>query len=683
MPQFSSGGYDNPSAQSALVAKKLQEDFDVKAPWVVVYLEFRDGASSMESRTLAGDYIDRIKSIKGVDSVESFWDNNNPALLSKDGKIGTILVYPEERDFDFKNNVALAIAQIKTPVGVEAYFTGVGPITNEINTTVKKDILKAELFAIPLSLVMTFFVFGSLVAAATPLVVSLFSIPLALAALWIFHFFTDLSIFGLNIITGLGLGLGIDYALLMVYRFREELSKTSSTEKAVRNTVNTAGRTVIYSGLTVALTMFSLSFFPLFFLQTFAWSGMAVVLLSVVGAVFLLPAVLMLLGDRIDKGFLIQSIAAPVSDRGLWFKISSFVMKRSIPVAFVTTVILVILALPSKGIILGQPDERILPASNPVVKAGNITREGFDQSTRSNVELIIPVNVSFNDNVIGSLLSIPGVSYILDDKNLYGKNSMIVANQNASGYSGKDFKRITIYSNLEPTSEKSAILLSEVKKIISGNPELLIGGNIMEFKDSNESIVSTLPKAIGWIALVTFVLLLLFTKSLLLPIKAVVLNALSLAATFGVLKLVFQDGLFNSMLGGFFVKGSLESSQLVLIVVIVFGLSMDYELFLLSRIKELRDQGASNEMAVALGLQRSGRIITAAAAILAFVFGAFIISDVTSVKMMGFGIAFAILLDATIVRALLVPSLIKIAGKWNWYLPKAMETVLNKVDTGH
>jgi len=205
----------------------------------------------------------------------------------------------------------------------------------------------------------------------------------------------------------------------------------------------------------------------------------------------------------------------------------------------------------------------------------------------------------------------------------------------------------------------------------------------MEFKDSNESIVSTLPKAIGWIALVTFVLLLLFTKSLLLPIKAVVLNALSLAATFGVLKLVFQDGLFNSMLGGFFVKGSLESSQLVLIVVIVFGLSMDYELFLLSRIKELRDQGASNEMAVALGLQRSGRIITAAAAILAFVFGAFIISDVTSVKMMGFGIAFAILLDATIVRALLVPSLIKIAGKWNWYLPKAMEKVLNKVDTGH
>ena len=682
LPTFSSAGYDDPKAESFKVANILETKFSVNSPWVIAYLEFKESVDSDNSTKIAKAYLEKIDALEGVSSIQSYWQTPDLSLKSLDNRIGMVLIYLNGKQLDNKIYLTDKIKKIKAGEGSITYYTGQGPITNEINSTVKKDLLRAELFAIPLSILMTFFVFGSLVAAGAPLIVSLFAIPLSLGALWFVQLFTDLSVFGLNIITGLGLGLGIDYALLIVYRFREELAKGKDRASAIQTTIATAGKTVLYSGLTVALTMFSLSFFPLFFLQTFAWAGIAIVLLSVLGAVTLLPAMLFLLGAKIDSGFTIKKITTAVPDKGLWRSISYFVMKRSIPVALLASFFLILLALPAKDIIAGQPDERILPATNPVVLASDISRDRFNPNSLSNVEIILPSNSILSSNQISSILSIKGVTSVKTNKAIYVLNAEPTSNPNPANYLTSNYQRVTVYTALESNSSGANTLAKEVKTTID-MPEALYGGSIWEFKDSVSSIVNSLPKAITWIVMITFILLLLFTKSLFLPLKAVLLNALSLFATFGVLKLVFQDGLFNQFLGDFFVKGSLEISQLVLIVVIVFGLSMDYELFLLSRIKELHDQGMSTESAVALGLQRSGRIITAAAAILAFVFGAFVSSDVTSVKMMGFGIAFAILLDATVVRALLVPSLIKIAGDWNWYFPKLLKKLLSKIDTNH
>ena len=682
LPTFSSAGYEDPNAESLKVANLLEKEFQVNTPWVIAYLEFKEPVDSEKSTKVAKAYLEKITALEGISDIQSYWESPEPSLKSLDNRIGMVLIYLDSNKADNKITVTDQITRVKAGEGAVTYYTGQGAITNEINSTVKKDLLRAELFAIPLSILMTFFVFGSLVAAGAPLLVSLFAIPLAIGALWFVQLLTDLSVFGLNIITGLGLGLGIDYALLIVYRFREELAKGKDRASAIQTTVATAGKTVLYSGLTVALTMFSLSFFPLFFLQTFAWAGIAIVLLSVLGAVTLLPAMLYLLGRKVDSGFTLKKIAAAVPDKGLWHSISYFVMKRSLPVALLASLFLILLALPAKDIVAGQPDERILPATNPVVLASDIYRDRFNSNSLSNVEIILPSNSPISTNQVNSILSIEGVTSVKTPQSTFALNSDPISNPNPANYKSNNYQRVTVYTALESNSSGANTLSNQVKTALN-QPKALFGGSIWEFRDSVSSIVNSLPKAILWIVLITFFLLLLFTKSLLLPIKAVLLNALSLFATFGVLKLVFQDGLFNQFLGNFFVKGSLEISQLVLIVVIVFGLSMDYELFLLSRIKELHDQGMSTDSAVALGLQRSGRIITAAAAILAFVFGAFISSDVTSVKMMGFGIAFAILLDATIVRALLVPSLIKIAGDWNWYLPKFLKKLLSKIDTNH
>ena len=380
LPTFSSAGYEDPNAESFKVANLLEKEFQVNTPWVIAYLEFNEPVDSEKSTKVAKAYLEKITALEGISNIQSYWESPDPSLKSLDNRIGMVLIYLDSNKADSKITITDQITRVKAGEGAVTYYTGQGAITNEINSTVKNDLLRAELFAIPLSILMTFFVFGSLVAAGTPLLVSLFAIPLSIGALWFVQLLTDLSVFGLNIITGLGLGLGIDYALLIVYRFREELSKGKDRASAIQTTIVTAGKTVLYSGLTVALTMFSLSFFPLYFLQTFAWAGIAIVLLSVLGAVTLLPAMLYLLGRKVDSGFTLKKITAAVPDKGLWHSISYFVMKRSLPVALLASLFLILLALPAKDIVAGQPDERILPGTNPVVLASDIYRDRFNSN---------------------------------------------------------------------------------------------------------------------------------------------------------------------------------------------------------------------------------------------------------------------------------------------------------------
>jgi RND superfamily putative drug exporter len=540
--------------------------------------------------------------------------------------------------------------------GLTLYAGGVGVVSHAITKKISDDLKIAEAVSIPLTFILLAFVFGALVASAMPLIVGVAAILGAFFILYLFTLFTDVSIYALNLTTGLGLGLGIDYALLMVNRFREELRRGKSVEDSVITTVATAGKTVFYSGLTVLVTLFSLTFFPLPFLKSFGYAGVSVVTIAVIGAIVGLPAILAVIGKKIDKGVILKSSITPKDD-GRWAKTARFVMKRPTAVVLLSLIFLGILTAPIANIKFSQGDARMLPATNKAAIATALQADRFAGRTGEPIEIIIKDGATKSEEIasyISRLQVEPGVVAVVPPE-IYGDDVRIIA-----------------YHSMLPRTPEAQELIHSIRDLSSVD-QTLVGGVAADYTDSQDAISQTLPWAFGWIALSVLILIFVFTGSIILPIKAVVLNILSLAATMGVLTWVFVDGNLQWLVGSFTETGTLDTSIVILIAVVVFGLSMDYELFLLSRIREEHLAGKSNVDSVALGLQRSGRIITAAAAILAFVFAAFITSGVTSIKTMGFGVAFAIILDATIVRGLLVPALMRLMGERNWWAPKWMQ----------
>jgi RND superfamily putative drug exporter len=499
-------------------------------------------------------------------------------------------------------------------------------------------------------------VFGALVASAMPLIVGVAAILGAFLILYLFTLFTDVSIYALNLTTGLGLGLGIDYALLMVNRFREELQRGKSVEDSVITTVATAGKTVFYSGLTVLVTLLSLTFFPLPFLKSFGYAGVSVVTIAVIGAIVGLPAILAVIGKKIDKGVVRKSSITPKDDGG-WAQTARFVMKRPVAVVVLSLIFMGILTAPIANIKFSQGDSRMLPETNKAAIATALQAERFAGRTGEPIEIIIKGGSDETEEIasyISKLQVEPGVVAVVPPE-IYGNDVRIIA-----------------YHSMLPRTPEAQELIHSIRDLPSLD-QTLVGGVAADYTDSQDAISRTLPWAFSWIALSVLILIFAFTGSIILPIKAVILNVISLAATMGVLTWVFVDGNLQWLVGSFTETGTLDTSIVILIAVVVFGLSMDYELFLLSRIREEHLAGKTNIESVALGLQRSGRIITAAAAILAFVFAAFVTSGVTSIKSMGFGVAFAIILDATVVRGLLVPALMRLMGERNWWAPKWMQ----------
>jgi RND superfamily putative drug exporter len=466
---------------------------------------------------------------------------------------------------------------------------------------------------------------------------------------------TDVSVFALNLITGLGLGLGIDYALLIVNRFREEMHNGKSVEESAIITVGTAGKTVFYSGLTVMVTLSALLLFPLNFLKSFGYAGVIVTLFAIFGALIPLPALLAILGKRVDKGVTRKGGLAPKED-GRWATTARFVMARPIPVVIASLSILIVMALPIANIAFAQVDSRVLPESNRAAISSAVIEDRFASFEGSPIEVILPDGVGREDSLNSFLMSAQSVEGITRVGTLE--------------YAGKDI-RVQVIPGTSSRSLDAERLIKELRAL--DKPDgLLIGGAAADFTDSQGGIARTLPWALGWIGIAVFILIFVFTGSIILPIKAVLLNGLSLVATLGVVTWIFIDGNLKWLVGDFTVTGTLDTGSVILVAVVVFGLSMDYELFLLSRIREEHLLGKSNIESVAVGLQRSARIITAAALLLAVVFAAFITSGVTSIKMLGFGVAFAVLLDATLVRALLVPALMRLFGERNWWAPKSL-----------
>jgi RND superfamily putative drug exporter len=654
--RLDSGGYSNPNSDSYQVYNYLNKNLKISDPNVVVVVDsgnlpITDPAITAKVQVLEAE----MAKVPRVTKVVSYWNTGGEkTLAATDGKAAYILVYgqddaftPEsqemgdyfQKNFDGKRD------------GLTIYSGGVGVVGNAINKKIADDLKIAEAISIPLTFILLVFVFGAMAASAMPLLVGVSAILGAFFLLYLISLVTSVSVYALNLTTGMGLGLGIDYALLIVNR----LHRGKSVEDSIVNTMASAGKTVFYSGLTVLVTLFSLTFFPLPFLKSFGYAGVSVVAIAVAGALFGLPPILAMLGKKVDKG-VVRKSAITHKDEGRWAQTARLVMKRPIAVVLLSLIILGILAAPIKDIAFSQGDSRILPASNPAAIATAMQESRFE-SNIATIDIIVLDGASKENEIL---------SYIEKVKRVSG-----IVSVTAPSPIGNDIQ-ITAYESMLPRSPEAQKLINDLRDLPAPTGTL-IGGVAADYTDTQDGISQTLPLALGWIAISVLILLFVFTGSIILPIKAVLLNIMSLAATMGALTWIFVGGHLQWLVGSFTVTGTLDTSIVILIVVVVFGLSMDYELFLLSRIREEHLLGKSNIESVAIGLQRSARIITAAAVLLAVVFAAFVTSGVTSIKMMGFGVAFAVVLDATLIRALLVPALMRLLGERNWWAPKAMQ----------
>ena len=653
------GGYSDPNSDSYKAATYLTDTFKVKDPAIIFVI---DAGKSVADPLVAAEVAPieaDIRTKPGVSNTLSYWSAGGAKeLVSNDGNAAYLFIYGNEADPTLLGGLASELQKkYDGKVGnLRIYVGGIATFNEAINKRISSDLKFAEAISIPLTFLFLLFVFGGLIASAMPVVVAISAILGAFVILYLISLATGVSIFALNLITGLGMGLGIDYSLLMVNRFREELHSGKSVEEAVTQTVKTAGRTVFFSGITVMISLASLMFFPQMFLKSFGYGGVAVVAIAILGALIPLPAILALLGTKIDK-FVVRKSAITPKEDGRWAHTARFVMKRPVAVVFLSLLILGTLASPIKDIVFSQVDTRVLPASDKAAIAAQVGLEKFPGEQANPIEIIVPNGASKLVEInkfVSELANVPGVMNI-----------------GAPETVGTDIRIAAIHSMgaRTPAAEK---MITEIRAL--NVPEgTLVGGVAADYDDSQIGIADKLPLALGWIAVGTLILLFMFTGSIILPIKAVILNLLSLSATLGAMTWIFIGDNFTWLVGSFTNTGSIDTSIVILIAVVAFGLSMDYEVFLLSRIKEEHDAGHSNVESVALGLQKSARIITAAAVILSTVFAIFMTSGVTSIKAMGFGVAFAILLDATLVRALLVPALMRLFGERNWWAPKALK----------
>ena len=657
--KLDSGGYSDPKSDSAKAFEYLTDVFKVKDPAVVLVVETQTELTDPAVVATATKLESIIKTEEGVGSTLSYWSSGGaPSLKSSDSKSAFLFVYSEDVEWDTVQSLGKRM-QAKYDGKFEnltIYASGTGVFAHAINTKIADDLKLSESISIPLTFILLVFVFGGLVASAMPLLVGVSAILGSFLIIYLLTLFTGVSVFALNLITGLGLGLGIDYSLLIVNRFREELHAGKSVNEAIKRTVATAGKTVFYSGLTIVITLASLMLFPLMFLKSFGYAGVTVVIMAVLGSLVALPALLAILGNRIDKAVVRKSAITPKED-GRWAQTARFVMRKPVSVVVLCLIALGVFAAPITNIVFSQVDSRVLPASNPAAYASQLITERFPGQEGNPIEIIIPggsAKLEEIKNYTTEISKVKGVVRIGEPQVL-----------------GNDVRVIAIH-DMGPRTPLAEVLIKEIRQIPAPD-QTLVGGVAADYADTQIGIARTMPWALTWIAVGVLVLLFLFTGSIILPIKAVILNILSLAATLGVITWIFVDGHLKWLVGDFTVTGAVDTGSIILVAVVAFGLSMDYELFLLSRIKEEHDAGKSNVEAVATGLQRSARIITAAAGLLAIVFASFILSGVTSIKMLGFGVAFAIILDATLVRALLVPALMRLFGERNWWAPKSMK----------
>jgi RND superfamily putative drug exporter len=643
-------GAEDPDTESVIADERL-ESAGFRDTGVVVLIEGIDPRSASGRARIEG-LERRLASDPDVDRVASFLDTRSPDLVSRDGRSTYIAVALEPTEDDALQDAAERIAD---DLAGEPGVTVGGPAVslNQVNEQVEEDLRTAELYAFPLLFLLSLLFFRSLVAALLPLLVGVLVIVGTFLMLRVASELTSVSIFALNLVTGLGLGLAIDYSLFIVSRYREEIARTGPGAEAMRRTLATAGRTVLFSSLTVAGAVASLAVFPQRFLYSMGIGGFFVALIAAAIALIVLPAVLTLLGPRVNAltpAFLARRAErdARPAHEGFWYRLSQVVMRFPGRIAATTAALLIALGLPFLGISFTSVDAQVLPQSASARQADDVLRAQFPPYRDTPVTLVVEGGAGEARRVAQAAADAPGAAAVAPPRELRGGTYAI-----------------SVVSSAPPLDERSQDLVRDLRAL---DAEALVTGSTAGYLDLQDSLGDHLPLVLLIVVAVTLAVLFVMTGSVVLPVKQVVMNALGLSAVFGILVLIFQDGRFEGLLG-YTSQGGLESTQPLLLFAVVFGLSTDYGVFLLSRIKEARDAGHSDSDAVAVGLERTGRIVTAAALLFCIAIGAFVTSQIIFIKELGLGTAIAVLIDATIIRALLVPALMQMLGRWNWWAP--------------
>ena len=653
-------GADDPDTES-VIADNLLQEAGFRETGVVVLVDGLD-VRSPDDRRRVEELAGRLSSDPDVASVTSFVSTGSPEFVSRDGNSTYLAAALRPTEDDARQDAGARIAD--SLAGQSGISVG-GPAVaeNQVNEQVERDLRMAELFAFPLLFLLSLLFFRSLVAALLPLLVGALAIVGSFVILRVASEVTSVSIFALNVVTGLGLGLAIDYSLFIVSRYREELARTGPGLEAMRRTMATAGRTVLFSSLTVAGALAALLVFPQRFLYSMGLGGLFVSLMAAAIALIVLPAILTLLGRRVNA--LTPAVLARraerdarPAERGFWYRLPRLVMRFPGRIAVAGAVVLLAMGIPFLDIQFTTVDAQVLPKAASARQVDDRLRAEFPPYRDTPVTLAVEGTGDDARRVAQSAERVPGAAAVAPPTRLEG-----------------DVWAVNVISGAPPLADESRQLVRDLRAL---DDDTLVTGFTASYVDLQSSLGDHLLLFLAIVAAVTLVVLFIMTGSIVLPVKQLIMNALGLSAVFGLLVLIFQDGRFESLLD-YTSQDGLASTQMLFLFAVVFGLSTDYGVFLLSRIKEARDGGYSDADAVAVGLERTGRIVTAAALLFSIAIGAFVTSKLIFIKELGLGTALAVLIDATIIRALLVPSLMQLLGSWNWWTPGPLRRLHEKI----
>jgi uncharacterized membrane protein YdfJ with MMPL/SSD domain len=688
---LSAGGFQDPTSESARATQLLTDKFGQGDLQLLITVCAPDGFASGPARAAGIDIAGQLSRSPHVPGVASAWTVPPEAateLVSRDRKCGLIvagITGGKKNAQKYADTLSDEVTHERD--GVTVRSGGLAMVNRQITELSQRDLLLVEVIAIPLSFIVLVWVFSGLLAAALPIAVGGMAILGSMAVLHLIALGTDVSIFALNLSTAMGLALAIDYTLLIISRFRDELAGGASRDDALVHTMMTAGRTVLFSATTVALSMAAMILFPMYFLKSFAYAGIATVGFAAFAAVVVTPATIVLLGDRLDSLDVRrlarrllrrpEPVPRPI-EQEFWYRSTKVVMRRAAPIGLVVIALLVLLGTPFLGVRWGLPDDRVLPRSASAHQVGDQLRNDFANNSATAVTVVVPdangVRPTDMERYAAELSRVPDVTAVSGPTGTFVAGARVGPPSAATGEAqGSAF--LTVSSTAPLFSDNSGAQLDRLHAVAGpGGRPVEMAGSAQINRDSVDSITSRLPLVLGLIAVIMFGLLFLLTGSVVLPVKALVLSVFSLTAAFGAMVWIFQDGHLGAL--GTTSTGTLVANIPVLLFCIAFGLSMDYEVFLVSRIREFwlasGRTRADNDESIALGLARTGRVITAAALVMSISFAALTAAHVSFMRMFGLGLTLAVLVDATLVRMVLVPAFIHLLGTWNWWAPKPL-----------
>ncbi len=659
-------GDEDPATESVRAERAL-EDAGFRAQSGQVLITGVEVERSAADRQRVEDIAERVRAVEGVEEVTGYAEIGSPGFVSRDGDRSLLLFSLEATERGDSQDAAARVEQELD--GEPGVLVGGGSLAEEqVNEQVGKDLTRAEVMVFPLLFLLSLLFFRGLVAAALPLISGAIAIVGTFLALRIATEFAEISVYSLNLTIGLGLGLAIDYSLFIISRYREEIAKTGPGLEAMSRTLGSAGRTVLFSAVTVAISLAALLVFPQGFLYSMGFGGMTVALLSLVIGLVVLPAILTLLGERVNalSPKFLRRRQATDSDReyrGFWYRLSRFVMARPLPVATVAVLILLIIATPALRMAFAPVDSGVLPEGASARVVSDIVDAEFPGGDLERIPIAVQAGTREEAEQVGETIG----------------NVRQVAEVSPAEQVGPDLYLLEANSTGGYMDDQTVDAVEAIRGIeFTGGTVAEVTGESAGYLDLEDSLVRHLPVAAAIVILATLIIIFLMTGSAILPIKSLLMNILTLASVFGVLVFVFQDGNLSGILD-FESTDGLDITTPILIFAITFGLSTDYAIFLLSRIKEAHEAGVPNDEAVAVGLQRTGRIVTAAALLIAIAIGAFATSEIVFIKELGVGVALAVLIDATIIRALIVPALMEMLGKWNWWAPAWMKRLHQRI----